>query len=310
MQARWPGNGGLRVLQQLRRPVLTAAAMGEQAATGEQGEQAEDLPGRKTHSSIYRGVCWNKTSSAWLAYILDPQTKRQRYIGTYAVEEDAARAFDYAAVKLIGLDAKRNFPGEIISERPATKGDQPRESKSSPFIGVSFEKARSAWVAQLWDPQTKRQQHIGVYTSAEDAARAYDCAAVKLRGPDTGRNFAAELISEPPATLGSKQMERKTSRFIGVLWMKARSAWIAQLYKTQTKSKQYIGIYVSEEDAARAYDCAAVKLLGLDAERNFPDELISELPESRGEERKRLKSLRIVSDPQALKKKARRRDGG
>jgi hypothetical protein len=29
----------------------------------------------------------------------DPQTKRQRYIGSFASEEDAARAYDHAAVE-------------------------------------------------------------------------------------------------------------------------------------------------------------------------------------------------------------------
>jgi hypothetical protein len=48
----------------------------------------------------------------------DPQTKCTRSIGCYASEEDAARAYDWAAVQAHGPDAKRNFPGETISELP------------------------------------------------------------------------------------------------------------------------------------------------------------------------------------------------
>jgi hypothetical protein len=39
------------------------------------------------------------------------------------------------------------------------------------------------------DPTTKRNLHVGSYSSEEDAARAYDCAAVQAHGPDAKRNF-------------------------------------------------------------------------------------------------------------------------
>jgi hypothetical protein len=40
-------------------------------------------------------------------------------------------------------------------------------------------------MARMDDPQTKRRHHVGnfAYASEEDAARAYDCAAVQARGP-------------------------------------------------------------------------------------------------------------------------------
>jgi hypothetical protein len=51
----------------------------------------------------------------------DPQTKRQRHIGSFASEEDAAREYDCAAVEVRGQSAKLNFPGEAVSEVPAKK---------------------------------------------------------------------------------------------------------------------------------------------------------------------------------------------
>jgi hypothetical protein len=44
----------------------------------------------------------------------DPQTKRLCHIGSYASEEDTARAYDRAAVQAHGPDTKLNFPGEDI----------------------------------------------------------------------------------------------------------------------------------------------------------------------------------------------------
>jgi cobalamin biosynthesis protein CobT len=51
----------------------------------------------------------------------DTQTKRRLTIGRFASEEDAARAYDRAAVQL-GSDAKLNFPGGTISEPPVSSG--------------------------------------------------------------------------------------------------------------------------------------------------------------------------------------------
>jgi hypothetical protein len=58
----------------------------------------------------------------------------------------------------------------------------------------------------MTDPQTKRQRHVGYFTSAEIAARAYDCAAVRAHGPGAKRNFPGEVITEMPATV---RVERK-----------------------------------------------------------------------------------------------------
>ncbi|KAG1652180.1 hypothetical protein FOA52_004802 [Chlamydomonas sp. UWO 241] len=125
--------------------------------------------------------------------------------------EDAARAYDWAAVKLHGADCKKlNFPGQNISEPPTTVGDKRGESKSSRFKGVSWHNSRSAWRVQL--QQAQRTQHIGYYTSEEAAARAYDCAAVKLHGPETKRNFPDEIISELPASREDERKEHKASR--------------------------------------------------------------------------------------------------
>jgi hypothetical protein len=50
---------------------------------------------------------------------MDLQTKRQLYIGRFASEADAARAYDCAAVRAHGPDAKRNCPGEAMGELPS-----------------------------------------------------------------------------------------------------------------------------------------------------------------------------------------------
>ncbi|KAG1677846.1 hypothetical protein FOA52_008610 [Chlamydomonas sp. UWO 241] len=76
---------------------------------------------RKGCSSEHIGVSFHKGSKRWSAYFDgDPQTKGRKHLGNFDTEEDAARAYDFAAVQALGPGAERNFPGETISEMPAT----------------------------------------------------------------------------------------------------------------------------------------------------------------------------------------------
>jgi hypothetical protein len=231
--------------------------------------------------------------AVWRAYLWNPEAKCEQYVGRYASEEDAARAYDYAAVKMHGPEyTKRNFPDELISEPPVSLGDERRErktSRASPASAGTRPHRHGRW--RCGTQEAKCDQHIGIYASEEDADRAYDWAAVKMHGTEyTDRNFPDELISEPPVSLGDERRERKTSRFTGVCWDKRGKAWQVDLWNRQTKRNQQIGYFTSEEDAARAWDCAAVRACGpgTPKQRNFPDELISEPPVSLGRKGKYL----------------------
>jgi hypothetical protein len=241
---------------------------------------------RNGSSSRYIGVTWNKAKSSWRAYLRDPPTKRDQSIGYFASEEDAARAYDCAAVQAHGPDAKRNFPGEDISELPVRKGEE-RKQRSSRYVGISWNKGSSSWRVRLTDTQTKRSNTIGNYVSEEDAARAYDCAAVQARGPGVKRNFPGEAISELPVSKGEERKQRQrlivSPLYIGVRWDNWRLSWFAKAQRTPGGNHENIGYYASEEDAARAYDFAAVQVHGAGTRRNFPDETITEPPMSKGE---------------------------
>jgi hypothetical protein len=65
---------------------------------------------------------------------------------------------------------------------------------------------------------------------------------------------------------------------------------LVQLKDPQTKRKRHVGCYASEEDAARAYDCASVQAHGPGADRNFPAEVIRHLPVSKDERKQRSSS--------------------
>jgi len=64
--------------------------------------------------------------------------------------------------------------------------------------------------------------------------------------------------------------QRGTSRFVGV-YVSSRNElrWIARIYNDGRT--RHIGSYLSEEEAARAYDSVARTLYGIDANVNFPE---------------------------------------
>jgi hypothetical protein len=57
-------------------------------------------------SSIFKGVCWNERLAKWQAYI--KLATRHLYLGSFAIEIDAARAYNAAAGKYFGEFACTN----------------------------------------------------------------------------------------------------------------------------------------------------------------------------------------------------------
>lgn len=58
-------------------------------------------------SSLFKGVTWKRDKKKWKAYV--GFKGRQRHIGYFANEAEAARAYDMAAIKAFGEYARPNF---------------------------------------------------------------------------------------------------------------------------------------------------------------------------------------------------------
>jgi hypothetical protein len=61
----------------------------------------------KNSSSIFKGVHWSKKDNKWKASI--KLFGKQTHLGYFSLEEEAAKAYDQAAIGLYGEFAKTNF---------------------------------------------------------------------------------------------------------------------------------------------------------------------------------------------------------
>ncbi len=71
---------------------------------------AQNTANQRPHaqgSSPYKGVCWHRANRVWQATV--KVNSKTRYLGCFDCEEDAARAYDAAALAAFGSYAYLNF---------------------------------------------------------------------------------------------------------------------------------------------------------------------------------------------------------
>lgn len=338
--------------------------------------------------SKYRGVVWHKSNSKWEARIYE--NGKQRFLGYFTIEDAAALAYDEHAVRIHGNLAKLNFPERYagiqlpspqkpqhgkaaqgtslptnvysFDHTPSADGAAPQQKRggapqepgsrtppfaqhperpsskgSSRFRGVSWNSNCNKWRAQVW--KGSEVHHLGYFQREEDAARAYDEAVLRIRGPYTATNFprtdygydadpqgpppgqqppvkreqsdsllmtsngvraptptvagASGFIQQvaPPGVLAPKALQPQAQKQVvaqeyhppppgtwgvngsysgmrGVSWNPTQRAWIAEVWNGQGYIT--VGAYPTEMDAAHAYDLAMLERQGEAAVTNFP----------------------------------------
>ncbi|KAK6150339.1 hypothetical protein DH2020_015271 [Rehmannia glutinosa] len=131
----------------------------------------------------------------------------------YDKEEKAARAYDLAALKYWGPTATTNFP---IANYTKETEEMKHVTKQEFIASLRRHHQQGRWQARIGRVAGNKDLYLGTFATEEEAAEAYDIAAIKFRGVNAVTNFEmsrydVEAIANSPLPIGGTAKRLKLS---------------------------------------------------------------------------------------------------
>ncbi len=149
---------------------------------------------RIRHISKYKGVGYDPTTCRWVASIC--VNRKRFFLGSYDLQEDAAKAYDSAALYFFGEYAYINFSDSILA---APEEIRIRVKHRQRGYTVYFEQKPHKWVARI--DRKGFDKYIGSFGTKEEALRAGEAALEIYRNEiDRCKGLITEEAYENPAS--------------------------------------------------------------------------------------------------------------
>jgi hypothetical protein len=198
--------------------------------------------------SQFKGVTYDQRRRRWIAQITIEYNGRK--LGQFATEEQAALAYNLAAVEAWGEHAQLNDIGPGVS-LPA------KRIFTSRHRGVSWIARNQRFRASI--RVDGKLRHLGEFVLEDEAALAYNIAAAEALGERARLNVVDSAVTLPPK-------RKPTSPYRGVSRTTGSDRYQSTI-RVDGKLR-HLGRFDSEAEAALAYNAAALEALGDKARLN------------------------------------------